>query len=298
MYSLAQIGKGVRNPHLLTTELHAWHDTFQRRVRGKSGVRVMDADWDNLLILDACRYDIFEEQYELDGTLRPVISRGSHTGQFLKNNFDDYHGDTVYVSAAPMFERHRMNPHFYADYQVWKDGWDEDHHTVLPETVVQAALTASQRHPDKRLVVHFVQPHYPFLTDQDAGLSSVGPSAGLVDDKPDEYDVWTQLRRREVDEADVWRAYRENLDAVLPHVERLVDELVGKTVVTSDHGNAFGEWGVYGHPARTFIESVVKVPWLTVPHSERRSVTWEERQRDAAGLDDRVEDRLRQMGYV
>lgn len=36
--------------------------------------------------------------------------------------------------------------------------------------------------------------------------------------------------------------------AALDEVETVIENLLGKVVVTSDHGNGMGEWGVYAHP--------------------------------------------------
>ncbi|KXA93239.1 hypothetical protein AKJ64_01105 [candidate division MSBL1 archaeon SCGC-AAA259E17] len=46
-------------------------------------------DWNCLIILDACRYDFFESNYDeyLNGKLRKVISEGTNTSQWLKRTF-------------------------------------------------------------------------------------------------------------------------------------------------------------------------------------------------------------------
>lgn len=35
-----------------------------------------------------------------------------------------------------------------------------------------------------------------------------------------------------------------------------------KVVITSDHGEAFGEWGIYGHPGGVYIKALTEVPWF------------------------------------
>lgn len=64
----------------------------------------MQADWDTLVILDACRYDMFEEINETEGELEHRYSRGSCTPDFIRENFPEgeFH-DTVYVTANPMY---------------------------------------------------------------------------------------------------------------------------------------------------------------------------------------------------
>jgi arylsulfatase A-like enzyme len=139
---------------------------------------------------------------------------------------------------------------------------------VPPSAVVDAALDALAEYPDKRLIVHFLQPHQPF----------VGPTGQQLNDEGllehDEYgtNFWRHIEEGRVDEARIRRAYRENFEYVVPHVERLLDRLAGKTVVTSDHGNAFGRLGTYGHPHGVYLQGLVRVPWLEI-EDERRTIT-------------------------
>ena len=67
-----------------------------------NGISVFTEDWDNLVILDACRYDYFAEQSNLNGTLTTRISRASATREWVRANFTDRQlHDVVYVSANP-----------------------------------------------------------------------------------------------------------------------------------------------------------------------------------------------------
>jgi hypothetical protein len=58
--------------------------------------------------------------------------------------------------------------------------------------------------------------------------------------------------------------YEENLRIVLEAVADLLPRLDGTVVVTADHGEAFGEEGVWEHHIETHIPSLVEVPWLVV----------------------------------
>jgi len=49
----------------------------------------MQRDWDNLIILDACRYDYFKEYNEISGDLEPVVSKASHSLQFMEKIFQE-----------------------------------------------------------------------------------------------------------------------------------------------------------------------------------------------------------------
>jgi len=76
---------------------------YFRYVIGNRGEYVMKKDWDNLIILDACRYDLF---VEVSG-LKPdyIISRGSCTAEFLRENFQgNKFMDTIYITANPIVD--------------------------------------------------------------------------------------------------------------------------------------------------------------------------------------------------
>ena len=58
--------------------------------RQNNGFYIFDELWDNLIILDACRYDTFKEVFttrKITGNLELRISRGAHTTSFLRENF-------------------------------------------------------------------------------------------------------------------------------------------------------------------------------------------------------------------
>lgn len=113
-------------------------------------------DWDCLVILDACRYDFFQNNYRdfLEGSLRKVNSNAVHTGEWLKNTFDNYGRDVAYISATPCVNSlgvslEKTNPYWGIDWtatehfskiiDVWDFGWSERLETVPPRP--------SPRHP-------------------------------------------------------------------------------------------------------------------------------------------------------
>ncbi len=279
------------------------------------GVDIMSEDWDNLVILDACRYDMFEELHQLPGELEHRRSKGSNTAEFLERNFAGRtFPDTVYVTANPQVTVNLDSP-FHAVVSVWKDGWDEQVRTVRPETMAEATRDAHERYPNKRIISHFVQPHYPFIGER--GQELLGEQAGIELSKrqatgdtaeSDHFNVWDLLKRGEVDEQSVWAAYRENLLVTLPHIESLLGELQGRTVVTSDHGNLVGErpepcplpYRMYGHPPSVYAESLVKVPWLASSNGDRKTIVageQENRNQSENGEAD-VSERLSALGYL
>jgi len=152
-----------------------WRKRFLTHVAGRyferfppaGRSRVVDREWDTLLLLDACRYDLFEEalrDHPLPGELSMRRSMESGTPGYLAENFagGTFH-DVVYVTANPYVHTELPPGTFHEVVPVWRDGWDEELATVTPETVAGAAREAHDEHPDKRLVVHFNQPHTPFI---------------------------------------------------------------------------------------------------------------------------------------
>jgi hypothetical protein len=261
------------------------------------GIDVFAEDWDNLLILDACRYDSFAEQSTLDGTLESRISRASATREWVHANFTDRQlHDVVYVSANPNYRKvaDEIGAEVHAYVDVWRDDTlvGEENTIVPPETVTEHALDAAETYPNKRLLVHYVQPHYPFIGP--TGKEHFDPAATLKEVSRDLGRTGELLER----------AYRENVDIVLEEAERLLAELPGKTVVSSDHGELLGErlfplpFRAYGHPMGIYMNELVKMPWLVHTSGERKEIVAEAPTERDKMDDEALEEQLRNLGYV
>lgn len=273
--------------------------------------RIMAEDWDNLLILDGCRYDQFKRLNSLPGQLEARNSLGSATDEFLEKNFSETKQyDTVYITANPMYRIKNLNDVFHDIIDVWKTGWDDQNKTVPPEEVVEASLDAHNAYPDKRLMIHFMQPHYPFIGEvgsqigQHSGFEYTYRKAQTGEGSQDSPTIWELLEAGEIDEGVALEAYDENLEIVLPHVERLINEFPEKTVVTSDHGNFVGEritpFGKrrYGHPVGVYSKGLRKVPWLIVEGDERKKIQAESPHQRHDGESNIVVERLANLGYT
>lgn len=135
-------------------------------------VWIMKEKWDHLIILDACRFDYFEEVWKnhLTGELAKRLSVGSSTVHWRDKSFPDRYDDVVYISSNPYINSVMPvrgflgSDHFHRVYDVWKAGWDENRGTVPPDAVTDAAIKALMAHQDKRTIVHYLQPHAPYLT--------------------------------------------------------------------------------------------------------------------------------------
>ena len=307
-YTLENLMAGFHNPRIFLGELYRFGTSlniaYHQHLQPEKGTHVLEEDWDNLIILDACRFDMFEDQNYIAGKLERRRSLGSESWEFLQANFDgeELH-DTVYVTANPHAPK-LPDETFYSVVNLLESGWDSEHQTVLPETVVTAAQEAFKHHPDKRLVIHFMQPHFPFLGDTGRRLEHGGIKGSFTEtDENSKRHVWGSLRHGRISKTNVWKAYRENLDIVLPYVETLLESLSGKSVVTSDHGNLLGERTHplpipgYGHPRGLNIPLLRNVPWLIVEAKDRRSIVAERPIDDSSPAQQVVAKRLNALGY-
>ncbi|WP_283403979.1 hypothetical protein [Halorubrum sp. DM2] len=273
-----------------------------------SGTDIFQEDWDNLLILDACRYDTFAEISNLPGTLEKRISRASTTDEFMRANISQKtFEDTVYVTAQPSIHvTEGVDPTFHDVIDLWEDRWDDELRTVPPEVVTEAAIEVNKEYPDKRLFIHYLQPHYPFIGETGRKYFNYpGYDTPLESDETSEK-FWDTVGTRinDVPEDIVKRAYRENLEETLPHVEELITTIPGKSVVTADHGEMLNDWArpvpyrLYGHPAGLYTRELVEVPWHTYTNGDRPEIN-DGKSSELDEVDKEVvEDRLQDLGYA
>lgn len=309
---LKDIRRVTDNPGLLLGEARKFAtktNVAYHSLRKEKGQLVVDRDWDNLLILDACRYDAFEERYRehsLEGELSKVSSAASQSWEFMEKNFvgRELH-DTVYISANP-YTPGLENDVFHA-LHILLDKWDEEKQTVTPETVIEEATVLSEEYPDKRLVIHLMQPHYPFLGPTGQEIEHRGYAGGDSVDST-EPAIWSLLQwghegYDSVSEESVWEAYMENVDIALEAAKELAGVLPGKSVATSDHGVLIGERMKpvpakgYGHKAGLRDSEVTEVPWFEFDYEKRKNIRSERPKAYTEVDSDIVEDRLEAFGY-
>jgi hypothetical protein len=218
-------------------------------------------DWQNLIILDACRFDLYNE---VTGSEDYRISLGSASGEAIEKNFSDGDwSDTVLVTANPHFADEifeektgrKIEDVFHCVFKTFNTDWDSEKSTVTPKDMVKNALTAEKLFPGKRKIIWFMQPHHPFL---DSSLEDVGFDPNLEQEAGEK--IWSKAERGVYDDSEIWQAYRQNLEKVMPYTKQIAEELDGRTIVTSDHGNLVGENNLYGHPGEQDLKYLKKVP--------------------------------------
>lgn len=294
---------------------HYWN------VRYGPGKSILNCDWDNLLIFDACRYDDFCRVTNYDNEeINRRRTLGSNTREFLTKTFagEQLH-DTVYVTANPQFFKRwddfdDPETVFYDTVSVI-DEWDSDLGTVTPESVVETARDCNDRYPDKRLLIHFIQPHYPFIGPtaeriRDETGKTIGGSVPM-DHQRDDFD-WEESQRfpsyvdaveAGISPQQIRTAYRESIDRVVRASRELIEELPGKLVITADHGEHLGDRPIpfggrlWGHPPGVRSKALCVVPWVEFDSGDRKQLTDEPPQAQSP-VDERVVNRrLQALGY-
>ncbi len=251
-----------------------------------SYTRVMDEEWDVLFLLDGCREDLFREVADIEtfDEYRTVNSGASATNEWVARQF--YRGaftDTIYLTGNAVVSDNIPGA-FYRFEDVWRDAYDDERRLIPPEPLADRARQVRKEHPEKRLIVHFSQPHYPFLDHPELQFDSESDGAS---------NVWAALRQGLVEENDVWDAYGDNLRSVLDVTLPLAEELDGRVVMTSDHGNLFGERispipiRQWGHPPGLAHPNLRTVPWAVL---DGDSTSETENERD-------IDDQLEALGY-
>jgi len=272
---------------------------------------VMEEEWDFLIILDACRYDYFKKvyrEYFNKKKKKKAISPATWTLEWVEKNFKKYYDDIIYVSSVAFINSKKPiswhksyffgKEHFYKVVDAWDFGWDEKLRVVPPERVNQIALNTLKENPGKKIIIHYFQPHSPFLSLVDLNKKWTPKKRKIKFEKENDTVrervklftaevltkiggtklIWKLNKKLNIQQPGymefVWReigdeglreAYTKNLLRVLRCTSDLIKKLQGKIIITSDHGELLGEDGLYGHglplpPHPKLIE----IPWFTV----------------------------------
>ncbi len=265
---------------------------------------IYEREWDVLVVLDGCRVDVMTEvasEYPFIQTVDSISSVGSMSIEWMNNTFDqsEYEAEmarTAYVTANVFSEQTIDADSLQSVDEVWRYGWDDEVNTIPPRIVTERAITTSRDAQPDRLIVHYMQPHHPFIADSALRKFDVDPFGRDNTGEEMHNTAWNALRRGMVSRERVWRAYKANLQLVLDEVALLRENVEADTLVlTADHGNAAGEWGIYDHPIGFPHPSVKRVPWVETTATDTGSHVPESIETEDTGSD--VESRLEALGY-
>ena len=299
-------------------------------------VKVLEEKWDYLIILDACRYDYFKRVYKdfFDSdNFSEKISMGGCTPDWLKRNFDRK-SDTVYITGNPKVSSTKRvdgfdaKRYFLKVYDVWHTHWNQELYAVEPKVLTKQAIKITKQHPGKKAVIHYMQPHEPYLTYEGKKLrkkSKEKPVLRFIYNCISKlltilrmYNMVLRWRISEILRLEVFsqmyyilqdlgdeglkKYYEENLRLALSSVRDLVQNLDGLIVITSDHGEMLGENGVYGHWPGAKEPKLRQVPWLVIDKPKKNidlsSEVEEQEPQAPKATDEEIKEKLRHLGYL
>lgn len=285
------------------------------------GTHVLNREWDLLIILDTCRVDAIRTvapEYSFIDSIDQIWSRAGSSPDWIAHTFDrDYEAiiqDTAYLTANPHAEtvlddqKYIPNKHspaatrFYRCGQwnqvtpstlgrferIWKYQSDDKtgglgEHTP-PRVITDRGIDVMRNHNFDNVILHYMQPHYPYISN----AIEEGRELRTYERNP------RQLKK--VGKQKVYQAYLDDLRYVLDDIELLITNVNAENVVISaDHGDAFGEWRMFGHDPGRIHPKVRYVPWVETSAEDRDTYTPSTEM--VKEKSQSTEEQLRALGY-
>lgn len=262
-----------------------------------TGTPIYDREWDVVVILDACRYDLYQE---VVGGAQKHRSPASMSERWMQRTFSTKYStqmaNTAYVTGNP-FSAELDESSFALLDEVWRYAWDDTQGTVRAESITDRAIDTLRNRDDEYVIIHYMQPHEPFIAEEnEMGSVTVQHFGGDADEIG--LNIWEEVSLGLRDSAAAKRAYRANLEYVMEHVEILLENVDGTVAITADHGNALGEYGIWGHPSDIPLNVLRDVPWDIRECTDSHTYVPSEEQETTEEITERTSDRLAQLGYM
>jgi hypothetical protein len=269
----------------------------RHRIAARNAENVYEREWDVLIVLDCARVDLLravEPEYDFIESVGELVSVGSTSPEWMKHTFTgEYDGEmaeTVYVTGNTSTDEYISDNSMGHLEEVWRDGWDTEIGTVHPETVTDGAIALHRNRKPDRMIVHYMQPHGPYLPFDSETNSQKPLGSGMSLDQLVEKKGYTT--------EEIWEIYLENLRVVLDQVAVLLENIdAERVVISADHGEAFGEGGKWGHYWGSRLDSLRKVPWAVTTATDEGGYAPETTDSHEGTEDLSVEDKLSHLGY-
>ena len=220
-----------------------------------------------LIVLDACRYDFFKKKFRgyhgYTYILSPAYSPASDTFSWLKivsKRYSAYLKFTRVFSATPVINSkgieiygYKVTKYFRDIIDLWKYYWNPDLQTVHPSSIIEAIKKYGLK---KRNIIWFTQPHMPYI----GKIKIIRPNKSF---RNSEQYLLYLLNRGEITLKDWIEAYIYNLKLALEAIGKLLNLIPQEKVIiiTADHGELFGEYGIFFHPHRYNLPQLRIVPF-------------------------------------
>ena len=262
--------------------------------------------------------DAVSDEYDFIRSVDSIWSVGSSSHEWMSKTFVKKYADkiseTTHVSTNPyakrVFDDGIYPPHAYTtpfDLSSWNvvnksefcyTEWLTEHVdpylkdrgievNASAEYPTDRAILAGRNTDCEKLLVHYFQPHRPFIGHLDRN-ENLAPEM----DYP-----YEAVQKGEISTEELWESYLDNLRYALDNISILLNNLdARKVVITADHGELHGEWKAFGHPEGVPHPALKKVPWIETTASD--DMTYEPESNIEYKRDYDPEEHLRELGYI
>jgi len=244
--------------------LPQWLDLFRDLLKAKQFL---------LIVLDDARYDVFENVHlrYLKGVLHKAVVPPPHTYGWLPRVFSlpEFNNVRIFY-ASIVIETHDIRIKDFVprsrDIEVYavKPKKLKYLKTVLPNEVNEVVRNIGLSGRD---IVWYAQPHFPWICDIE--LSSLLMHEVLIHDFVPPDTVGNALKRHDIRRERILKAYYCNMEVALRGIKELLEYIhesrlrYNRIVITSDHGEMLGEYGLYLHQEYDLPQLTI-VPWFEV----------------------------------
>ncbi|WP_435102464.1 hypothetical protein [Halarchaeum sp. P4] len=284
---------GKRGPIIKAREMRYKYANYPHQT-----TPIWEEEWDLLIILDACRPDWMkeiEEEYNFISDINTKHSVGSHSSEWISETFSDEYSqllkDTLYVTgnhyASQIDESNLRKLVMAQDYGEWAYDSASPPANVVTDLAVQAARSTDW----ERCIVHYMQPHKPFIKRKESREEFLVKQDSLG------YEPYIRHFNGEISEEELRLEFISNLKYVLEEVKLLLENIdAPKVVISSDHGQALGEDGLWDHTMRVKHPSMKQVPWIETSAVDEQTLSPDEYSL-AEYDEETVKENLEMLGY-
>jgi len=231
-----------------------------------------------LIILDACRYDFFMKLAPkfFKGEVQVAISEGAFLPNWIPLLLKSLckYGSTRIYRATSSWKPHNLK---LMDFLVKGEDCLElvelepnelKFLGVVSPWEVNAIVETEGL--TKRTVVWYMQPHFPWLRYPNMSLKLL-PEVIVYEFVPATL-VKKRINKKGINRNMLTKFYVSNLLLVLEATRALLNTLNErykifdeyKIVITSDHGELLGEYGLFFHSPGYKLPQLIKIPWMDV----------------------------------
>jgi len=218
-----------------------------------------------IIILDSCRYDIFEKiirEYNFEYNLDKRKSYGNYTRQFYDNIPNLSNKIIVTANPYPFYKRNKFKNVVITS-------------SINPNDNIIEYSNVKNKYKNDEFMLHLIPPHIPWIGKEGSKLYNEFMNKLNLRDARNKLKTERHFGPMGI-EGMVYRHYgkeisikyyKENLKVALDAINNNSDLLPAEFIITADHGELFGEYNLFGHTEGQVTPDVNElriVPWCLI----------------------------------